>query len=1267
MSSRAGHSAQTGESHSVAPRRPDVADPQLADRREGSLRDKVRGGLPNLQRSIGNSALAAMLRQQANAVPSLAHPSVHAALRTPGRPLEASVRAEMESRLQEEFSAVRVHADPTAARAATSVNAHAFTVGDDLVFNRNRYAPQQESGKRLLAHELAHVVQQRRGGPAPAGHAAPALERSADRTAAAILHSSGPVRVEGRSARGIARQAKEGDWVETSANIRTNGDVEVIEVEGVPVAQLQRSSELGNFYTRVYAVKSESEKTVKFAIDTNLPYQGIPSAVEAFKNKGYKITGDHALKLFAPVGERPIINLAQPPFPRPQERAHREPPPRPRPPARKPATPATPKQEQHRPRALPPPTPNSAKPAPQKQQPVIELPEMVIVGEVEKPDKPADTQTPPPAPASAPDLIEAHTDTFGLNLNEEELGADLAAKARAGQVEVVSQVLDQVSWSDRDDVSVAFAEACTDEDLKALAKTEKGRRLLDRLFDELTEGEVGADEQKQADRILTIKTQENIPGDQFAEGIAKAKKSLTLPYKKAGLTVLTPSPIHARRLPDGKIAIHVRGDIYGTDYYRDPDIRLPVRIWDEVILNENDIVGVKFYDEGGVINYFPALYLLQLNNEADRLAVHKGAEAFGLGLTFGSGSLVGAAGEGAAETGAVSTLARIGAYARTGVVVADHIAIGLDITNSLIQEHRGWIIENSPDTGKSFVNGLDQINSYAQIYGLIRGGVGLIQLTLSLRTAFQKWRASVQALKSLSREEAANVRRIENETEKLLHDLDEIGKQPPSAQNAPVQNAPVQNAPVQNASGVQPPPSNARGPAPLQDAPVAPVNPDKTPNLRAIQGGGQRVTPPRRGHLTDVSSDVRPVEVPQANVGAQLRQAEQEIQQADQVPLRAASGDPRSESWGSPAQRRGADPITDSVGSGKKPLAPATQRQAVSGNNPPGGLRQTEAPNPGRARQTAPTDETLKAGSTPPTNKNPLPQVATETPEVAQLKQRLAVLEEQRIKVQGDLADVRAKEGTLKSAVERETKLANDLENQIKKASAQERANLRTAQTDAYRRRLAAQRELEKVASGTDELAQLRRIERETNQLTRELFKGSKPWRSVNLANADTAQVGIYGELETTGHLQTKGFQPVGKTVNPEDIVTPAELDAATKAWHGQQGIDGVYKRVNPATGKTEYWVGESKGTGVGDAKTPTGKGRIDSTETGDQLSNDWIRARLPKSGLSAAEQAEFERALNAKEVRKFYSQTSPDGTKFYNVTDRSNTEIELGSEITQF
>jgi hypothetical protein len=319
------------------------------------------------------------------------------------------------------------------------------------------------------------------------------------------------------------------------------------------------------------------------------------------------------------------------------------------------------------------------------------------------------------------------------------------------------------------------------------------------------------------------------------------------------------------------------------------------------------------------------------------------------------------------------------------------------------------------------------------------------------------------------------------------------------------------------------------------------------------------------------------------------------------------------------------------------------------------------------ANKVADADDAVKTDTAPLQNENNPPQNTVDTPEVAKVKQRLSALEEERLKVQKDLADLRAKEGTLKSAVEKETKLANDLENQIKKANAQERASLRTAQTEAYRRRLAAQRELEKAASGTDELAQLRRIERETNQLTRELFKGSKPWRSVDLANADPAQVGIYGELETTAHLQTKGFQAAGKTVNPEDIVTPAELDAATKAWHGQQGIDGIYKRVNPETGKTEYWVGESKATGVGDAKTPTGKGRIDSTETGDQLSNDWIRARLAKSGLSAAEQAEFEQALNANQVRKFYSQTTPEGTKFYNVIDRSNTEIELGSEITQF
>jgi Domain of unknown function (DUF4157) len=69
----------------------------------------------------------------------------------------------MEGFFGHDFSAVRVHADAAAAASARSLWAHAYTFGDDVVFGAGRYAPGTASGRRLLAHELAHVVQQERG------------------------------------------------------------------------------------------------------------------------------------------------------------------------------------------------------------------------------------------------------------------------------------------------------------------------------------------------------------------------------------------------------------------------------------------------------------------------------------------------------------------------------------------------------------------------------------------------------------------------------------------------------------------------------------------------------------------------------------------------------------------------------------------------------------------------------------------------------------------------------------------------------------------------------------------------------------------------------------------------------------------------------------------------------------------------------------------------------------------------------------------------
>jgi hypothetical protein len=76
----------------------------------------------------------------------------------------------MEARFGRDFGAVRVHDDARAAESAEAVNALAYTVGQDVVFNRGRYAPGSPAGKKLLAHELAHTIQQ-----GPVGSIPPSL------------------------------------------------------------------------------------------------------------------------------------------------------------------------------------------------------------------------------------------------------------------------------------------------------------------------------------------------------------------------------------------------------------------------------------------------------------------------------------------------------------------------------------------------------------------------------------------------------------------------------------------------------------------------------------------------------------------------------------------------------------------------------------------------------------------------------------------------------------------------------------------------------------------------------------------------------------------------------------------------------------------------------------------------------------------------------------------------------------------------------------
>jgi hypothetical protein len=96
-------------------------------------------------------------------------PLVAQALDSPGRPLDDTARRFLGSRFRQDFSQVRIHTDPAAAESARAMNAQAYTVGRDIVFGRGYYDSASARGQRLLAHELAHVVQQTGVAPASAG------------------------------------------------------------------------------------------------------------------------------------------------------------------------------------------------------------------------------------------------------------------------------------------------------------------------------------------------------------------------------------------------------------------------------------------------------------------------------------------------------------------------------------------------------------------------------------------------------------------------------------------------------------------------------------------------------------------------------------------------------------------------------------------------------------------------------------------------------------------------------------------------------------------------------------------------------------------------------------------------------------------------------------------------------------------------------------------------------------------------------------------
>jgi hypothetical protein len=191
-------------------------------------------------------------QSEADQVPEI----VNRVLATPGQPLDSKVRFEMEGKFGHSFSDVRIHDDSLAAESARAVYAHAYAVGQHIVFDAGQYRPSTPEGRQLLAHELTHTIQQHglQRSPSDIGMETTGeyhhLEREAESVSHAVMQRPGPVGAPaspGRSSSPVLSRAAKSKTPAADADEKTKGKEEWVDVDEksdlgqAGVAQILRS------------------------------------------------------------------------------------------------------------------------------------------------------------------------------------------------------------------------------------------------------------------------------------------------------------------------------------------------------------------------------------------------------------------------------------------------------------------------------------------------------------------------------------------------------------------------------------------------------------------------------------------------------------------------------------------------------------------------------------------------------------------------------------------------------------------------------------------------------------------------------------------------------------------------------------------------------------------------------------------------------------------------------------------------------------------
>ena len=398
----------------------------------------------------------------------------------------------------------------------------------------------------------------------------------------------------------------------------------------------------------------------------------------------------------------------------------------------------------------------------------------------------------------AEDLIDDHTSW--MNLDEAALGRHLLARAFSGQHAFVVSVMDELGNRNRDDVALEFCEAASVAQLAAIGAAESGRRLLDRLYDELTGGSLAEDEQKQADRIIAVKSQRIDP----AQAERQMLGGKVFPFRPGGITVWDDAPIMAERRAKGQIWVKLPVRVKGTAMFRAESRTLPDDFFlGGGLLPEDEIVGVKLYDLGGEIVYRPALFLIQISNQNETQTLTKIAEVAGIGLSLGAGALAG--------LGVEATMtARV-------LLWADRVATALGAITMIINEHRGEIIARYGDSGRQFLRYVDYVQSATAIYGFGRVALSMGSLINGFRTSYRAWRDTVRRVEAeLEAHELELATKLSRQSDEVLENADNIGNartpEPTPAAPAPEPAPAPAPEPQPAAPAAEPAPAKAKKP-----------------------------------------------------------------------------------------------------------------------------------------------------------------------------------------------------------------------------------------------------------------------------------------------------------------------------------------------------------------------------------------------------------------------------------------------------------------------